>query len=224
MQHRTVHDLMTRAVVRVHRDTGFKKIAEILTEHDITALPVVDDAEHPVGVVSEADLLGKQAGQPDPAGLMPAREPRPGSRPPGEAGRADELMTSPPVVARPEWNVVEAARVMADRQVKRLPVVNEADRLVGILSRSDLLRVFLRRDEAIREEITRDVLERTLGLAARQLTVEVQDGCVTLRGEVAPVHLVPVVERLCQSVDGVVRVRSHLTGRSEAAPGAAVLP
>lgn len=224
MQYRTVHDLMTRGVVRVHRDTGFKKIAEILAENDITALPVVDDDEHPVGVVSEADLLGKQAGQPDPAGLMPAQDPRPGSRPPGEAGRADELMTSPPVVARPEWNVVEAARVMADRQVKRLPVVNEADRLVGILSRSDLLRVFLRRDDAIHEEITRDVLERTLGLAARQLAVEVQDGCVTLRGEVSPVHLVPVVERLCQSVDGVVKVRSHLTGRSETTPGAPVTP
>ena len=61
MQHRTVHDLMTRAVVHVHRDAGFKQIAEILAEHDITALPVVDDDEHPVGVVSEADLLGKQA-------------------------------------------------------------------------------------------------------------------------------------------------------------------
>ncbi|MFC4495673.1 CBS domain-containing protein [Streptomyces ovatisporus] len=224
MQHRTVHDLMTRAVVRVHRDTGFKKIAEILAEYNITALPVVDDDEHPVGVVSEADLLGKQAGQPDPAGLLSSREPRPGSRAPGEAGTADELMTSPPVVARPEWNVVEAARVMADKQVKRLPVVNEADRLVGILSRSDLVRVFLRRDDAIHEEITRDVLERTLGLAASQLTVEVEDGCVTLRGEVTPVHLIAVVERLCQGVDGVVKVRSHLTGRAETALGTAALP
>ncbi|NLU76042.1 CBS domain-containing protein [Streptomyces sp. HNM0575] len=213
MQHRTVHDLMTRAVVRVHRDTGFKKIAELLADHDITALPVVDDEEHPVGVVSEADLLGKQAGQPDPSGLMPSREPRPGSRPPGEAAGADELMTSPPVVARPEWNVVEAARVMADKQVKRLPVVNDADRLVGIVSRADLVGVFLRRDEAIYEEITQDVLERILGLAARELTVEVRDGCVTLRGAVEPVHLIPVIERLCQSVDGVVKVRSHLTAR-----------
>lgn len=213
MQHRTVHDLMTRAVVRVHRDTGFKKIAGLLADHDITALPVVDDEERPVGVVSEADLLGKQAGQPDPSGLMPSHEPRPGSRAPSEAAVADELMTSPPVVAHPEWNVVEAARLMADKQVKRLPVVNEADRLVGILSRTDLVRVFLRRDEAIYEEITQDVLERTLGLAASALTVEVRDGCVTLRGEVAPVHLVPVIERLCQSVDGVVKVRSHLTAR-----------
>lgn len=215
MQHRTVHDLMTRAVVRAHRDTGFKKIAQLLADHDISALPVVDDDEHPVGVVSEADLLGQQAGQPDPAGLLPSREPGPGSLVTSEASTAEELMTRSPVVARPEWNVVEAARVMADNQVKRLPVVNEADRLVGILSRTDLVRVFLRRDEAIREEITRDVLERTLGLAARQVTVDVQAGRVTLRGDVAPGLLVPVVERLCQSVDGVVEVHSHLRGSSE---------
>lgn len=214
MEHRTVHDLMTRGVVRVHRDTAFKKIARIMTDHDVTALPVVDDEEHAVGVVSEADLLGKQAGQPDPAGLLPTREPRPGSRVPSEAATAEELMSSPAVVARPEWNVVEAARVMADERVKRLPVVNEAERLVGILSRADLLRVFLRRDAAIREEVTRDVLERTLGLAARDLTVEVDDGCVTLRGDVEPTYLIPVIERLCQSVDGVVRVRSHLTART----------
>lgn len=221
MQHRTVHDLMTRAVVHVHRDAGFKQIAEILAEHDITALPVVDDDEHPVGVVSEADLLGKQAGQPDPTGVLSTRTPRPGTRTPGEAGTADELMTSPAIVARPEWNVVEAARVMADEQVKRLPVVNETDRLVGILSRSDLVRVFLRRDEAILEEITHDILEETLGLAPNQVAVEVNNGCVTLRGELAPGHLVPVLERLCQSVDGVVKVRSHLVGRSEVVGNAA---
>ncbi|MGH3309994.1 MAG: CBS domain-containing protein [Streptomyces sp.] len=215
MQHRTVHDLMTRAVVRVHRDTGLKEIAELLANYDITALPVVDDDEHPVGVVSEADLLGKQAGLPDPTGLLSAHEAGPGSHTPSEAGAAYELMTSPAIVARPEWNVVEAARVMADRAVKRLPVVDEADRLIGILSRSDLLCVFLRRDDAIHEEITRDVLEGTLGLAPGQLTVDVTDGSVTLHGEVTPSHLVPVVERLCQSVDGVVKVRSHLTRRPD---------
>ncbi|OEV12934.1 CBS domain-containing protein [Streptomyces nanshensis] len=217
MEHRTVNDLMTRAVVRVRDDATFKKIARVMADNDVTALPVVDEDEHPVGVVSEADLVGKQAGQPDPAGLLPAHEPRAGSRTPGEAATADELMTSPAVVARPEWNVVEAARVMADGHVKRLPVVNEAGRLVGILSRADLLRVFLRRDSAIQEEITRDVLERTLGLAARQLNVQVRDGCVTLRGEVEQPHLVPVVERLVQSVDGVVKVRSHLDTTPRAA-------
>ncbi|RAJ59988.1 BON domain-containing protein [Streptomyces sp. Amel2xB2] len=217
MEHRTVNDLMTRAVVRVRDDATFKKIARVMADNDVTALPVVDEDEHPVGVVSEADLVGKQAGQPDPAGLLPAHGPRAGSRTPGEAATADELMTSPAVVARPEWNVVEAARVMADGHVKRLPVVNEAGRLVGILSRADLLRVFLRRDSAIQEEITRDVLERTLGLAARQLNVQVRDGCVTLRGEVEQPHLVPVVERLVQSVDGVVKVRSHLDTTPRAA-------
>lgn len=80
--------------------------------------------------------------------------------------------------------------------------MNEADRIVGILSRADLLRVFLRRDAALREEITRDVLEGTPGLAAKQLMVKVKDGCVTLSGEVDHACLIPVVQRLCQSVDG----------------------
>lgn len=216
MQHRTVRDLMTRGVVHVHRETGFKEIARTLADHDVTALPVVDDAEQCVGVVSEGDLLGEQARRPDPAGLLPSRGARPGRGGAREAGTAEELMTSPPAVARPEWNVVEAARVMADRQVKRLPVVDVAGRLVGILSRADLVRVFLRRDAAIGEEITRDVLERTLGLAPGQISVEVREGRVTLRGEVSPPSLVPVVERLCGSVDGVVEVRSELAGQRAA--------
>lgn len=214
MQHRTVHDLMTRPVVRVHRDTPFKELAELLADHDITALPVVDADEHPVGVVSEADLLDKQAGRPDPAGLLPDRQGEPGRRAPDEAATAYDLMTSPAVVARPEWNMVGAARVMKDRHVKRLPVVDEADRLVGILSRSDMLHVFLRQDEAIREEICRDVLEGTAGLAPEQVEVEVSDGCVTLSGEVEP-GVRPVVERLCQGVDGVVKVDSRLSGGPE---------
>lgn len=222
MQHRTVHDLMTRGVVHVHRDTPFKEIAELLAEHDVTALPVVDDDRHPIGVVSEADLLEKQAGRPDPYGLLPDREGEPGRRPPDDAATAYDLMTSPPVLARPEWNMVGTARVMKDRHVKRLPVVDEADRLVGIISRSDLLRVFLRQDAAIREEIVRDVLEGTVGLAPGQVTAEVADGCVTLSGDVGTGSLVPVVERLCQGVDGVVKVRNHLAGRSEETQGTAL--
>ncbi|MDD9375845.1 CBS domain-containing protein [Streptomyces sp. ZAF1911] len=191
MRHRSVADLMTRTAVTVRRTTAFKEIARLLKEFDITAVPVIDDTGHLVGVVSEADLLRR--------------------RPAGGTATAEELMTSPAVTARPDWSVVRAARVMQRQRVKRLPVVDEEGRVVGILSRSDLIQLFLRRDHAIQEEILEDVLTRTLRLAPSDVTVEVDDGLVTLSGTVPRADLLPVVVRLCQSVDGVVDVDNRLT-------------
>lgn len=210
MYHRNVGDLMTKAVVSVRPDAPFKEIAMLLAEHDVTAVPVVDDENRPVGVVSEADLLHKEAGQPDPTGLLPARHARPGERSRDAATTAEGLMSTPPIVARPEWSVVEAARLMERRGVKRLPVVDETGRLVGLVSRADLLRLFLRRDRAIREEITGDLLVKTLGLAPGAVTVDVVDGKVSLAGVVDRRSLVPVVTELCRGVDGVVEVEAHL--------------
>ncbi|WP_367325299.1 CBS domain-containing protein [Streptomyces sp. HUAS ZL42] len=215
MRHRTVGDLMTTSVVRVRRDTGFKEIAKLLAEYDITAVPVVDDDEHVVGVVSEADLLRKEAAQLDPAGLLPVLHPKPADRARAEASTAEGLMNRPAVIARPQWTAVEAAQVMERHHVKRLPVVDEADRLAGVISRADLLRVFLRSDHAIREEISGDVLVHTLGLVPDAITVQVLDGRVTLRGTVERRSLVPIVERLCRGVDGVVDVSVDLRHRAD---------
>jgi CBS domain-containing protein len=216
MQHRCVSDLMTRDVVRGGRDTTFKEIAKLLAEHDITAVPIVDDGDHPVGVVSEADLLRKEAQQPDPAGLLHGAHTPAADRAKAEAVTAEGLMTSPAVVARPQWTVVEAARVMESNHVKRLPVVDDVGRLIGVLSRADLVRVFLRQDSAIRDEIQGDVLTRTLGLAPYTVTVHVVDGRVTLDGTVEQASLAPIVERLCRGVDGVVDVHSHLVHKLDA--------
>ncbi|MFD8480556.1 CBS domain-containing protein [Kitasatospora sp. NPDC059673] len=142
-------------------DTGFKEIARLLAEHDITAVPVLDHEDRPLGVVSEGNLLLNEAAQEDPAGLPLTPDPPPRERARSRATTAVGLMTGPAVCARPEWTVVEAARLIQSERVKRLPVVDEAGRLVGILSRSDLLRVFLRHDGAIREEIRAEVLRRT---------------------------------------------------------------
>jgi CBS domain-containing protein len=210
MYHRNVGDLMTKAVVSVRPDTSFKEIARLLGENGISAVPVVDDGDRPLGVVSEADLLRKEAGQPDPAGLLPDRHPRPGERARSAATTAEGLMGSPPVVARPEWSVVEAARIMEHRGVKRLLVVDETSRLIGVISRADLLRIFLRRDHAIREEITGELLVRTLGLPPNAVTVRVADGKVFLEGVVDRKSLVPVVTALCRGVDGVVDVEARL--------------
>ena len=213
MRHRRVSDVMTTPVVRVRRDTGFKEIAKLFAEYGVTAVPVVDDDECPVGVVSEADLLRKEAGRLDPGGLSTAPVPDPGDRAKAAAATAEGLMNSPAVTARPQWTAVEAAQAMERHRVKRLPVVDEAGTLVGIVSRADLLRVFLRGDSAIREEISGDVLLRTLGLTPGAISVRVVDGRVSLKGTVERKSLVPVVVRLCQGVDGVVDVSAELRHR-----------
>lgn len=136
MQHRTVSDLMTTSVVRVRQDTRFKEIVKLLSDYDITAVPVVDSDNRPLGVVSETDLLHKQVGQLDPAGLLPVLNPQPADRAKTEATAAEGLMNSPAVTGRRQWTVVEAAQVMERHRVKRLLVVDEAERLVGVISRA----------------------------------------------------------------------------------------
>ncbi|MBK3639848.1 MULTISPECIES: CBS domain-containing protein [Streptomyces] len=210
MQHRTVADLMTHDVVRARQDTPFKELVELLAENGITAVPVVDEMDHPLGVVSEADLLRKCSAQSDPSSGTPLPHLEIWERAKAEGATAGELMTAPAVCARPEWTAVEAARLMALRNVKRLPVVDEADRLRGIVSRGDILRIFLRRDDAIRDEITQDVLQRTLHLTPAEVTAEVHEGKVTLQGSVEANSLIPIIERLCRNVDGVVSVSAHI--------------
>lgn len=210
MQHQSVHELMTREVVTARPDTPFKEVAALFHRNDITAVPVVDDQDRPIGVVSEADLLRKEAVLPDPEDRHPGRWLRPAEQARAEAETAGGLMSSPAVTARASWTVGEAARQMDRHRVKRLPVVDEAGRLIGIVSRADLLRVFLRHDGAIREEIVHDVLGRTLWLAPGTVDVVVRDGVVLLNGRLPRRSMVPLVERLCRSVDGVVAVHRTL--------------
>ncbi|MCL7497182.1 MULTISPECIES: CBS domain-containing protein [Streptomyces] len=202
MSHRSVADLMTPHAVVVQRGTPFKEIAHLLDEYDITAVPVLDEDERPVGVVSEADLLRRQIAKLG-------------------ASTAEGIMTSPVVVARPEWSVVEAAKMMEKHKVKRLPVVDDTGRLIGVISRSDLVRLFLRRDRAIQEEVLEEVLTRTLGVPPSAVTVDVADGTVTLTGTVEHTSLAPIAVRLCESVDGVVEVVDRLTcpGGGASTPG-----
>lgn len=211
MQHRSVHDVMTQEVVTARPDTPFKEIAALFHRNDVTAIPVVDDQGRPLGVVSEADLIRKEAVLPDPEGRSPGRWLAAQDRARAEAETAGGLMTSPAVTARAGWSVGEAARAMDKGKVKRLPVVDEVGRLVGIVSRSDLLQVFLRHDSAIREEINHDVLGQALWLAPGDVQVAVDEGVVTLTGRVPRRSLVQITEQLCRAVDGVVAVHQTLT-------------
>ncbi|MGY0459319.1 CBS domain-containing protein [Kitasatospora sp. cg17-2] len=210
MQHRSVNDVMTREVVTARPGTPFKEIAALFHRNDITAIPVLDDQDRPLGVVSEADLIRKAAVLPDPEGHYPGRWLDAADRARAEAETAGGLMTSPAVTARAGWTVAEAARAMDKHRVKRLAVVDEAGRLVGIVSRRDLLQVFLRHDAAVREEIVHDILDRTLGLAPDAVRVTVTDGVVSLTGRLPRRSLIPVAERLCRAVDGVVAVHRTL--------------
>ncbi|WP_042381046.1 CBS domain-containing protein [Streptacidiphilus melanogenes] len=210
MRHRIVDDLMTREVTSVQADTPFKEIAEILTEQEISAVPVLDGSGRLVGLVSEADLLRKQAAQTEPEGRGPALRSASEFEPGVAAATAKDVMTAPVFTAHSGWSVVEAARAMKQHSVKRLPVVDGTDRVIGMVSRRDLLRVFVRTDRAIREEIEYDVLRETLTLDPGAVQVHVVDGVVTLVGRVPRRSLVPVVERLCRSTDGVVGLDSQL--------------
>ncbi|GAA2244146.1 MULTISPECIES: CBS domain-containing protein [Kitasatospora] len=210
MRHRTVHDVMTQEVVTARADTPFKEIVALFHRNDITAIPVIDDQERPLGMVSEADLIRKEAVLPDPEGCTPGRWFGRLERARAEAETAGGLMTSPAVTARATWSVPEAARAMDKHKVKRLPVVDEVGRLVGIVSRRDLLQVFLRHDAAIREEIAHDVFGQTLWVAPGSVQVAVREGVVTLRGRLPCKSLVPIAEQLRRAVDGVVAVHQGL--------------
>jgi CBS domain-containing protein len=206
-QHSTVSEVMTRDVVTVRPDTSFKEITSVLSSHGISAVPVADEHGAPLGLVSEADLLRKQAEQPDEYGGQAAPPGWPHEKAKARAENAAGLMTTPVATAHTDWTVAEAARAMDHLHVKRLVVVDEADHIVGIVSRPDLLRVFLRPDEEIREEIRDEVLTAILRLTGQEVQVQVHDGVVTLRGEVENRSTAQIAERLAKGVDGVVTVR-----------------
>ncbi|MCC4315429.1 CBS domain-containing protein [Streptomyces malaysiensis] len=215
MTHRTVGQVMTTAVVHVRPDASFKEILNVLVEHDLTAVPVLDDQNRPLGVVSDADLLSDAAGKDVPGGWALTARPSPDAERDSRVKDAAGLMRSPAVCAASEWTVCEAARVMGRRGVDHLVVVDEAGRTVGIVGRGDLLRGFLRRDRAIAEDIRREVMARSLGLPRDALEVRVDEGEVSLSGVVERRSTASVLVRLCGDLEGVVAVTDRLGYRAD---------
>ncbi len=124
---------------------------------------------------------------------------------------AGDIMTAPPVTIGPGESVVAAARLMNLRKIKRLAVTDPDGRLIGIISRPDLVRVFLRPDSEIRQEIMDDIFAHFLGTDPARVRVTVAEGMVTLAGQVEKKSMIPFALRLSRSVDGVVDVVSELT-------------
>ncbi|MFG3270015.1 CBS domain-containing protein [Streptomyces luteogriseus] len=202
---------MTRTVVALAAGANFKEIVRTVEGQRISALPVVDTRKRVVGVVSEADLLRKEEFRDSAPGRGPRARPPEGLEK-AQALTAADLMTSPPVTVHPDATLARAARLMARRKVKRLPVVDDDGVLRGIVSRSDLLRVFLRPDHDIAREIRHEVLAGRLPDGIDSVRVEVNEGVVTLTGSVPDTSVVPLAVRLVRSVEGVVDVRPELTG------------
>jgi CBS-domain-containing membrane protein len=214
MKRHTVADVMTRRVVTVTGETGYKQIVETLTSNAVSAVPVVDAGSHVVGVVSEADLLHKvDIAAIEPHGWPLERKRVRIAREKANADFARDLMSAPPITVAESDPVAIAARLMDTEQVKRLPVVDSQGRLVGIVSRSDLLRPYLRSDEDIREEISQGVLLHTMWMDPREFTVAVDQGIVTIRGEVERSSTIPILVGIIRSVPGVVDVIERVSSR-----------
>jgi CBS-domain-containing membrane protein len=204
----TVRDVMTTTVVAVRRDATFKEMAATLRRYRVSALPVIDDAGRVIGVVSEADLLAKEA-LADPGVVAEVLHHKDVRK--AEGLTAGDLMTRPPVTASPGDPVEQAARMMHFMRVKRLPVVDSGGQLVGIVSRSDVLAVFDRPDEDIRKDIVDTMLLHEFLIDPRQFSVTVEAGVVTMEGCPETAALGHALVRKARHVPGVVAVRDRLT-------------
>lgn len=204
-----VKDVMTTDVVSVRESAQYKDIVAVLRELHVSAFPVLDEADHLVGVVSESDLLLKELGQEALGGYLISSGRR-GERAKAAGVSAAELMTTPAVTIGPDDSLADAARLMHDRHVKRLPVVDQADRLVGIVSRVDLLSVFDRPDSEIRAAVLTDIIARDFALDPDAFNVQVTSGIVTIAGQVDNQAVALRLRDALRHAEGVVGVRSRL--------------
>jgi CBS domain-containing protein len=208
MTHRPVRAVMTAAVATVSLDTPFKALAAIMAKHELNALPVLDAEGGIAGIISESDLIRKEEYQDDSAARRPPYSHH--HRAQAEGLTAGQVMNSPAITISPEASIVAAARAFDRAHVSHL-VVTEADgTLAGILTPLDLLKVYLRTDGEIRDEILGEVITNYLGCDPGRAEVTVTDGVVTLRGEVERKSMVSLAGRMARSVDGVVDVVNNL--------------
>ncbi len=206
----TVRDVMTTNVVAVRQNTSFKEMAAMLRDHRVSAFPVIDEHGTVIGVVSEADLLAKEALDGTVsgviAGMLHHKE-----QAKAEGVTAADLMSAPAVTVGPDTPVADAAKLMYARRVKRLPVVAADGHLVGIVSRSDVLSVYGRPDEEIQHEITQGIILDSFLVDPDLYTVTVTDGIVTIAGRPETIGIGRDIIEAARHVEGVVAVRDRLS-------------
>jgi CBS domain-containing protein len=206
-----VSDVMTMDVAAVGAQTPYREIIDVVTARRISAVPVVDADRRVLGVVSEADLLHKVEliGEPNQRRIFASRRQRAAQRK-AEAGVAQELMTTPAVTVYGHTALVAAARTMEREDIKRLPVVDDLGRLVGIVTRGDLLKVHLRPDAEIRADVVREVLGKVLSIEEGKVEVTVVGGVVQLAGRIDRRSSAQLALKLAAQVSGVVEVVDEL--------------
>ena len=205
-----VKDVMSTHVVAVRQDATYKEMAARLHEHRVSAFPVLDDDNKVIGVVSEADLLTKEALEGELPGVFHTLT-RPHETVKAAALTAGGLMTRPAVTIGPDETVTHAARLMYSKRVKRLPVTDEDGKLIGIVSRADVLSVYGRPDADIRHEITEDLVLKMYLCDPAHFTVTVKDGIVTLEGMPERLEVGRDIVESAKHVVGVVAVRDRLS-------------
>ena len=208
---RTVSDVMTHRVHVASPLTPFKLLVRLIEENRVSAIPIVDQQGIPVGVVSESDLLLKErrhelASTRDLVHPIKHRH----DRAKADGLVASEIMTSPAITIESTARLSEAARRMQERNLRRLIVVDERGRIAGVVSRSDLLQVFLRTDEELRDEVKDQLIPSVLVDQERPIGVDVQWNVVTLSGVVDRKSDALILTRLTRELDGVVDVVDQL--------------
>jgi len=209
-----VKDIMTRDVVTIGPEAELRDVAKLLVENGFSGLPVCGVQRELLGIVSEGDILVKEGGPREQNGfLRRLRGTQSDSAQKARALKVGDAMTAPVVTISPHSSVAEAARRMSDLGIKRLPVVRDGE-LVGIVSRTDLVRAFVRSDEEIAREIRDDLLRRTLWLEVPEaVQVSVERGAVRLSGRVETASDAVLLERLVARVPGVISVDADLGWR-----------
>jgi CBS domain-containing protein len=210
----TIRDVMTSSVLTVRPETPLKDVARLLIDSDISGAPVIDAQGAVLGVVSEADFLVKEQGPQTLRHRRLARllgESETTRRQIGKlaARTAGEAMTTPAITVEPSRSIQDAAAVMTDRRVNRLPVV-EHGRLIGIVTRADLVRAYLRTDDELVRTIRHDVLHRILWLDPATFDVTVRNGEATVRGNVERRSTARIVEEAIAMVPGIVSLRADV--------------
>lgn len=209
-----IETIMTREVISVAPETPLKDVARLLVANRISGVPVVGRDGEVLGVVSEADILRKEEG-------VSPELPRPiawlSRQLDGELDKigavtAGEAMTAPAYTVRPGQRTTEVARMMVDSMINRLPVVSDGV-LVGIVSRADLVRAFIRSDEEIEHDVREDVLLREMLLCPGDVAVSVEGGHVSLAGQVGSQEDAEVLEKRVRAIPGVVGVTANLRWR-----------
>jgi CBS domain-containing protein len=197
-----VSDVMTTDVITAPENTPVGELADIMSTRRVSAVPIVGDDDHVVGIVSQADLLEKVAA----TGTRTRAPRRRRAARAATATSARDLMSTPALSITPDTPLSAAARKMQATKVKRLLVTGGSGQLLGIVSRADLLRLYTRPDTAIRRDVIDHVLQRTLWIDTSQVQVHVDAGVVTLTGAVGRRTTAAIAARLTAQVPGVVAV------------------